>query len=87
MGLVTGRIAIRLGIPLILLFIVVLTVVIISGRILGQINKSASNCRTDENIENAKNLTGWIVALSSTTAALILLGLIALFVLMFVSPV
>ena len=69
---------------LIILFIVTIVAVIISGRILGQINKH--DCTKDDYLSNAQTLGWWIVGLSSAFAALILVTIVGLGVLAFFVP-
>lgn len=59
----------KIGILIILIFIVSMITVIVSGRILGQINKSSSECQDDKNIDNAHDLAAIIVTLASFSAA------------------
>lgn len=82
---ITGSMLAYIGIPLVIIFIAALVVVTISGRILGQINKSPSTCRDDPNIDSAQGLSMWIVILASILSAIALLGFIVLAVLFFAS--
>ncbi len=66
---------------LIIAFIIFLVFIIISGRILNELNLSKS--KKDANIESAHKWAAWSVGIFSTFAALSLIGFIVLF---FVSP-
>jgi hypothetical protein len=60
---------------LIISFIVFLVMVIISGRILNEINKSSC---TDPNIKTAHKWTAWAVGISSAAAGISLIAFIAI---------
>lgn len=66
---------------LIIAFITFLIFIIISGRILNELNLSKS--KTDSNIKSAHKWAAWSVGIFSTLAVLSLTGFIVLF---FVSP-
>lgn len=52
-------------------FIFFLAIVIVSGIILHDINKSG--CKSDSNIKNAHKFTAWLVGISSAAAGISLL--------------
>ena len=64
---------------LVIAFIIFMALVIISGRILYDINKSS--CRnSDSHIQDAHKWTAWTVGLSSAGAGLALIGIILIIV-------
>ena len=64
---------------LIIAFIIFLVLVIISGRILNEINKS--KCHTsDANIQIAHKWAAWAVGISTAGLALVLIGIILIIV-------
>ena len=74
MALVMERI--KIIISLVVAFIFSLAVVILTGRILDDINKSGS--KSDARIQNAHKWAAWAVGISSAAAGISLIGVIAL---------
>lgn len=68
---------IKTQIYLAIAFIIFLVIIIISGRILDDINKSS--CGADPRIANAHKWAAWVVGLASAAAAITLIIFIVLF--------
>jgi ABC-type cobalamin transport system permease subunit len=66
-------------VSLFIAFVIFLVVVIISGRILNELNLTTSSCKSDNHIKDAHKWAAWAVGISSTGAGLCLIGFIALF--------
>ena len=64
----------------VILLIIAVAVVLIAGRLLGQMNKSS--CRNDEHVANARQLCTWIVIIAAILAGLLLLGIVSVIVFM-----
>lgn len=63
-------------------FIIFLALVILTGRILYDINQSSTNCKnSDPHIQNAHAWAAWGVGISSAGAGLALIGFILVIVL------
>ena len=67
---------IKFEVALFVFAVIFLVVLIISGRILAQINKSS--CNSDSNIRDAHKWTAWVVALMSIALFLAIAGMVAL---------
>lgn len=64
---------------IVILFIFFLTIIIIAGRVLNQMNNIAKNtCQTDQHYKSAHSLTAWIVGLASVAGFLCILTVIIL---------
>ena len=70
-------------IALIIGFIFTLTVVILIGRVLDDINKSSSSSKSDTHIQNAHRWAQWGVGISAALAGLLLIGIFVMLGLMF----
>lgn len=68
----------NVSIYLIIAFILFLAIVIVSGRILNEINLTSSSCRSDSHIQSAHKWAAWTVGISATGAGLALLALIVI---------
>lgn len=61
---------------LLITFVILLIVIIVSGRILNLVNLSNSFCKGDHHITEAHTWAAWTVGLSSAAAAIALIILI-----------
>lgn len=77
MAVVGESLLVKSKVYLIIGFIIFLAIVIISGRILNEIN--LSGCKSDSHIKIAHTWTAWVVGISSTAAGILLILFIASF--------
>ncbi|XWV25471.1 putative ORFan [Tupanvirus deep ocean] len=75
--MVEGGIFIKSKVYLIIGFVIFLVIVIISGRILNEIN--LSSCTSDSHIKIAHSWAAWVVGISSTVAGILLILFIVSF--------